>query len=77
MTVRLWASGQAAAYRFRHLLPGLLESEHNVVVEGGADLQHAVEVVQAARDVRHCGPLLDGGNAGRDIIATHDLTDDQ
>ena len=39
-------------------LPGLPESVHGGVGEGGADLHHPIVVVQTPADVRHSSPLL-------------------
>ena len=50
-------------HRLRHLVPRFLKTVNSGVGEGSADLQHAIEVVQTTANVRHCCPLLDGGDA--------------
>lgn len=47
-------------YCSRYFVPGLFQSIDGRIREGGTDLQHPVKVVQAAANVRHGCPLLDG-----------------
>lgn len=60
-----------------HLLadfsPGLLQAVDGAAVEGRRDLQHPVVIVEAAADVGHGHPLLDGAGPGAHVGVGHDL----
>lgn len=60
-------SPRKCTHRFRHLVPGLLQPVHSRIGEGCADLQNPVEIVQAAANVGHRSPFLDGRHSGRHI----------
>lgn len=62
-----------APYLLGDLEPGFLQAEDGTAVEGGGDLQHGVVVVQAAADVRHGHPLLDGAHPRVDLLVAQDL----
>jgi len=53
--------------------PGLLQPVDGAAVQGGGDLQHAVVVVEAAADVGHGHPLLDGAGPRAHVRVGHDL----
>ena len=59
--------------RFADLGPGGLEPEGGGAGEGRADLEDSVEVVEAAADVGHGRPLLDGVHAARHLRRGHHL----
>lgn len=44
--------------------PGLLQPVDGTAVEGRGDLQHTVVVVEAATDICHRQPLLNGAGSG-------------
>lgn len=62
-----------APYLLGDLEPGFLQAEDGTAVEGGGDLQHGVVVVQAAADIRHGHPLLDGAHPRVDLLVAQDL----
>ena len=45
-------------HRLTDSLPGVLQSEHRGVGEGGTDLEDAVKVVETPADISHGCPLL-------------------
>ena len=59
--------------RLADLSPGGLEPEDGGAGEGGADLEDSVEVVEAAADVGHGRPLLQGRRAARNLRRGHHL----
>lgn len=53
------------AYCLRHFVPRLAHSIHGRTGEGGAHLQHTVQIVQTSTNVGDGRPLLDGSNTRR------------
>ena len=60
-------------YLLADLGPGFLQPVDGTAVEGGGDLQHAVVVVEAAADVGHGHPLLNGVGPRAHVRVGHDL----
>ena len=58
---------------FADLGPGLLQTVDGAAIQRGGDLQNSVVVVEAAADVGHSDPLLDGVGPGAHVGVGHDL----
>lgn len=71
------AARPARPHLLGDLQPGFLQAEDRAAVEGGGDLQHGVVVVQAAADIGHRHPLLDGADARGELLVAEDLRRNQ
>ena len=64
-------------HRFGHLFPSFPESKDGGVLESGADLEHSVEIVEAATDVGNRHPLLDDSHATLNRTPRNDFGNNQ
>lgn len=62
-----------ATNRFGHFVPCFFQTKYGCIGEGGAHLQHAIEIMQATANVGHGCPLFDGRHARLHIIAWNDF----
>ena len=64
-------------HRFGHLFPSFPESKDGGVLESCTDLEHSVEIVEAATNVGNRHPLLDDSHATLNRTPRNDFGDNQ